>query len=220
MILTMTVSFAELASANVVGYNTVTIEKRKKKMKKLVIAAIAVAFAAATQAATVAWGAAVADPTDPTGSTPATAGHVAYLLYSSTGLGSMATTLNGTGIGATANNGGTVVSTYTLTSDDVDMWAFWSVYGGDGVTVDGSYQILIVDEANNRFGVVDQTFNIAGVTDTSSPGYVTYNSDASLGFDKFAGSTGWTGTVAVPEPTSGLLMLVGLAGLALRRRRA
>jgi hypothetical protein len=26
--------------------------------------------------------------------------------------------------------------------------------------------------------------------------------------------------VAVPEPTSGLLMLVGLAGLALRRRRS
>lgn len=30
-------------------------------------------------------------------------------------------------------------------------------------------------------------------------------------------NTGWT---AVPEPTSGLLMLLGMAGLALRRRRA
>ena len=33
----------------------------------------------------------------------------------------------------------------------------------------------------------------------------------------FANSSGWQ---AVPEPTSGLLMIVGLAGLALRRRRA
>ena len=31
---------------------------------------------------------------------------------------------------------------------------------------------------------------------------------------------GWTVTGAVPEPTSGLLMLLGMAGLALRRRRA
>ena len=36
---------------------------------------------------------------------------------------------------------------------------------------------------------------------------------------KPSGVTGWT-SASVPEPTSGLLMLVGLAGLALRRKRA
>ena len=37
--------------------------------------------------------------------------------------------------------------------------------------------------------------------------------------DKVSGA-GWYTAAAVPEPTSGLLMLVGLAGLALRRHRA
>lgn len=51
--------------------------------------------------------------------------------------------------------------------------------------------------------------------------------DASIKFGTFttamsaAGSSGgWTSTAAVPEPTSGLLMLLGMAGLALKRKRA
>ena len=34
-----------------------------------------------------------------------------------------------------------------------------------------------------------------------------------------AGAAGWS-TVAAPEPTSGLLLLIGMAGLALKRKRA
>ena len=63
------------------------------------------------------------------------------------------------------------------------------------------------------------------ITETSA-GAKTGASDSALGSAAFdiadvgshtAGN--WT-AVAAPEPTSGLLMLLGMAGLALRRRRA
>jgi hypothetical protein len=57
---------------------------------------------------------------------------------------------------------------------------------------------------------------IAGTTGASSPTNLKVNPDW-MG-SEYLTSGGYT--VAVPEPTSGLLMLVGLAGLALRRRRA
>ena len=41
-----------------------------------------------------------------------------------------------------------------------------------------------------------------------------------VGGNKTSGQLASWGSQAVPEPTSGLLMLVGLAGLALRRKRA
>jgi len=59
----------------------------------------------------------------------------------------------------------------------------------------------------------------------SGTGYVTYSFDSesslsavSANMTGFSASSG--GWVAVPEPTSGLLMLLGMAGLALRRRHA
>jgi len=54
---------------------------------------------------------------------------------------------------------------------------------------------------------VDDTYTISGLTSDTWSG------------EKFTYATGGNFT-AVPEPTSGLLMLLGVAGLALRRRRA
>ena len=41
-----------------------------------------------------------------------------------------------------------------------------------------------------------------------------------VGFANMASATAASNWAAVPEPTSGLLVLLGMAGLALRRRRA
>ena len=55
-------------------------------------------------------------------------------------------------------------------------------------------------------------------------GTATFDADATITLGNMAtqlnGNGGALSWQAVPEPTSGLLMLVGLAGLALRRRRA
>ena len=59
------------------------------------------------------------------------------------------------------------------------------------------------------------------ITSDALEGSVTYAGIGDLGI-KSAGPSSWStpGSSGVPEPTSGMLMLVGLAGLALRRRRA
>ena len=81
---------------------------------------------------------------------------------------------------------------------------YWAVINGD--------ELFVSSTVTKEISAIGQTDFDWGVTDES--GKVFADKQAS-----FAGA-GWYTTAAVPEPTSGLLMLVGLAGLALRRRRA
>ena len=77
------------------------------------------------------------------------------------------------------------------------------------VIVDGS-----VADGSQYWVLNDYTIQAANVFDPPSTGTAAGISLSTLG-------TAGRGTfTAVPEPTSGLLMLLGMAGLALRRRRA
>ena len=58
------------------------------------------------------------------------------------------------------------------------------------------------------------------VTDVKTAATGANGQAANFAFGALTGTQNAANWQAVPEPTSGLLMLVGLAGLALRRRRA
>ena len=79
-----------------------------------------------------------------------------------------------------------------------------------------SFYYVFVDSGETKFWVSEQQSGTAYITSTvakSSLPQATADALLSTAGTTFAGSP-------VPEPTSGLLMLLGVAGLALRRRRA
>ena len=181
-------------------------------MKKLMIIACAMAFAAVAQAASVSWGGAIAAPDYATSGAAAEYPATAYLLWASTDLGTSTSFDTATGL---SNTGFKMVDSYTITETDATAsWAFDKEYANAGKDVDGYYQVLVTNGAGDMASIYE--FNISGTTPSSTLQDMKLN--AAWGSNEFLQQGGYT--VAVPEPTSGLLMLVGLAGLALRRRRA
>ena len=187
-------------------------------MKKLMIAAAIICSAVIAQAASLKWGGAIADPNYATSGSyddyqayPATA----MLLWSATAFTDAATKLDGATVGSTADNGGTVVQTYAIGSNEAEnLWAFTSDYNKVGQDVNGYYAVLVT----SGDGKSASYYAIGSVSgDATTVANLTVN--ATWGDTTFLQQGGYTATVA-PEPTSGLLILLGMAGLALRRKRA
>ena len=192
-------------------------------MKKLIITAFAVACAAAVQAATVTWGSGAL-----------------YTAASAAGGWSSTTAMNASAL-VTMNVYLVDADTYATVSamDQAGMYEWASSQTADytgrnrnaadtayigaisisDATLAGSttyYAILTAEYTDATYG----DMYMAAAKSTLTPASGT-KSEANI----FGGaSTLATGGVrdwqAVPEPTSGLLMLLGMAGLALRRRRA
>ena len=89
-----------------------------------------------------------------------------------------------------------------MTNGDYDFYS---------VLVDGDTFFFSDAKANLNVSDLGETKPAFALKSQSNSGVI---NDASKGY---AGA-GWYG--AVPEPTSGLLLLLGVASLALRRRRA
>ena len=181
-------------------------------MKKLMIMAVAVTVAAVSQAASVAWGGAISQPD---GETELAANTMAYLVYSSSAI-TGAASFDGTNLkNGTGDTIASMVSTHTITAEEASGWDFMGIYDKTGSDVNGFYAVLISDmNTNPKYSIYDAG-EITGTTATSSTKSITLDWG-----DGYLTSGGYTVTGAVPEPTSGLLLLLGMAGLALRRKRA
>ena len=193
------------------------IKKETKQMKKLMIAAAIVCAAAFANAATVSW----------------TIG----VIYDAPEAG-------GWGEGSAGEGYTGVLSFYSdsamqnlVTSATITEWS-------DGVAEGETDNLFTYDPATTYYGKLVCTTSVNGELQTlesqafkfttnpmeAYPSIVVGTNPEDIGGritdldgNEFTGdhgafsASGWT---AAPEPTSGLLLLIGVAGLALRRRRA
>ena len=197
-------------------------------MKKLMIAFVGIAFAAVAHAATVSWAISNVQTGDSTkltsgseyvffatSSSAAESAIAAIQALAGTGADSLTTAMSSAafhdtkkataagnfGIGTSAALGG-----YTLPT--------LSELGLSGETTYYAYAVIFDTET-----ITDASnYIVTGVASATTPASsASVNKSFNIGSQ--AANTTWS-AVGVPEPTSGLLMLIGVAGLALRRRRA
>ena len=190
-------------------------------MKKLMMALAVVAVAAAAHANAVKWGASLVSPSSgTTGSTYYTAylfiaGDTSdtYETYTVAGITAMLSS-GDTSVLANAVGSANATSLVTTGSNAGKMtWTSQTVAGMDyaaGNTL--SAFLIFVDDTESNYLVAQASGNEV-LSKTVSSGTAAYNFTFN---SQAANSNSWQ---AIPEPTSGILMLLGFAGLALRRKQ-
>ncbi len=185
-------------------------------MKKLVIALAVAACATVVNAAAFNWtssGTNAAKTFYGSDGTSTIAGTTVYLMD--------AATVTQSALLTALRDGGSITDYASVSSQALDtnsrLAAKEFSYGSSGNSYD-FYMAIVSGDNVFLSASVSASGQDADVSKVSFSGIKTATqtvfSDASAAYS----SAGWYQTV--PEPTSGLLMLLGMAGLALRRRRA
>ena len=183
-------------------------------MKKLIMGLAAVALAGSLHAATAAWGM-------KNDGSKTYANATVYMVLSSNfdaaisaldaGGADVATTIRGYDLNAdlkTANSKGAANGTYSSATSGQSY--NWILVMSNGATIADGMQYY--STAAISYATMDAAGAIA--TGAATPtDFMLVDGTTNL-------FTGTSGTIGAPEPTSGLLLLLGVAGLALKRKRA
>lgn len=202
-------------------------------MKKLMVAAVAIVGAVLAHGASVAWN--ITNVNGPNGSALGTGVAYVFFVEQSTGRADTSAWAGLKEKGAATMLAALADANFSYTSADINVDAGTWTYnattaGAANVKTNGQLGL----DGLTKYSVYAVIFDSTTVTDASKY-MVTTAASASSTYDDAAGTTKtftigsqattsatWyaVGTSSVPEPTSGLLMLLGVAGLALKRKRA
>ena len=196
-------------------------------MKKLMFMLASAAMAVGVQAATVSW--TISGVTEK--GSDLTAGHV-YVFFADSAASAASQTAALTGLagkGASAVTAGLSGAAWddTKKATAAGNFSMGKSAALGGYTLPSNSDLgLSGDTTYYVYAVVFDTETITDASNyivTSVASGKTRDNSSSLNTNYNIGSQSsatWNSVAPVPEPTSGLLMLIGMAGLALRRKRA
>ena len=181
-------------------------------MKKLMIAAAVVCATAFVQAASIDWSVPNSAWKNASGNNPAS-GSLIYLINGDTALDTIASAVKA---GTVASQDWFYGSKGYIANNTIDggsKLTAGSEYNFSALIVDGDKYMVSKSYAQNAYTPgVDEATAVSFGSAFFGVNALTYNATTA--------ANGWAATTAAPEPTSAMLLLLGVAGLALKRKRA
>ena len=188
-------------------------------MKKLSTAFVAVAFGLAANAASYTWttGGRLFNGTNKSGAENYTTDVTSYLMFESlVGVESLVSSFQ-----TNAETAKSMVTTKAVATTIVSSAAQISS-SATYSTTDTQYAYFVIFANDKMYvsNIASADYNSLAPEEVQTIAFGVQSNTSKLSFDNGTYAVNGAGWYAVPEPTSGLLLLLGVAGLALKRKRA